>query len=573
MKGSYKNCHGIFLALIFAFFHFGQESIAKSGNSKKTDSVKENDSIEESASSGTAVGTGVSSVGSCLNESFQVPSLEAKPVDVLFVMETSPSMNDVRPRILEGIAGFVSKLPVNSDFNIAVMLSHGGTSPLSGKLYQTESEPMVLKTSTMSKEQIIDSLRAKLTQVPVDVDAGGGEEGIFSLFQGVTSPTYLAASQAAGFFRANAALSIVFIADRRDICANVPVGVPEEADPVKVVARFRDCEGVTASGLVNRLNQLKGSQPLLISGLIYTGEPVPEGKEIGYGYKEVIMQSNGLSIDLAQDDVSAGLGPIIELGGQSSPGQNIFTLARTDIDPATLKVNVEGQEVPFVFENSQVTVTVPVSQGATVAIAYCVKTENPFVGLCETFENADQWSLWEPALSTQDVELKNRSGNHALGAVRNLLIQNVSGKLRVDSAMEVSMISGVSGNSHFHILGDIASITNVNGSVLIDKAGDVGLVTGTNGSFQMNARTLGAYRNGSGNACVRAESIGKIESMNGHKTFIATRIEELSALTGEVHVFGAEVHSVINTGGKICLHNGAKVLSTNNVTGFIGQCP
>lgn len=510
--------------------------------------------------------------GSCYTDTFQVPASKGKAVDVLFVVETSPSMSDLREKVARGLSDFVARLPANSDFNIAVMASHGSTSQFSGTLYHVESEPLVLKSSQLSPAETQGYLETKLMQLPVDADSGGGEEGLFSLFNGLSSPALLSEIQAADFFRANAALSVVFIADRRDICAVTPPGVPEETDPVKIAARFRDCEGLTAEGLTNRLALLKGSMPLLVSGIIYTDSAAPEGKEIGYGYTDMIRLNGSTAIDISRDDIGAGLAPLVALGGQTS-GQNTFDLSHVNIDPTTLKVTVDGQEVPFTYDGSKVTTLLPAREGATVVISYCLGYENPYAGDCKVFENADQWDSWTPTPSTVDLEIKNKSGNVSVGAVRNLLIQKRSGQLSVDSAMAVSSISSVSGGHYLRLTGDIGAISDVTGSFRIDKAGNVGAVSGTKGSFQLNAITLSSYTNGSGNACIRAGSIGKIQSMNGTKIFIASEIDEMSDIKDKVHVYGAVIRSVTDMTGTICLHNGAKVLNTSNVSGFIGACP
>lgn len=509
--------------------------------------------------------------GSCYTDTFQVPASKGKAVDVLFVVETSPSMSDLREKIARGLSDFVVRLPANSDFNVAVMASHGSTSQFSGKLYRVESEPLVLKSSQLSPAEIQGHLELKLMQLPVDAESGGGEEGLFSLFNSLSNPALLSEIQAADFFRTNAALSVVFIADRRDICAVTPAGIPEETDPVKIAARIRDCEGMTAAGLTNRLALLKASMPLQVSGIIYTDSAAPEGKEIGYGYTDMIRLNGGAAIDIGRDDIGAGLAPLLALGGQA--GQSIFHLSHANIDSSTLKVSVDGQEVAFTQDASTITTLISAPEGASVALSYCTNNENPYVDSCEVFANADKWEDWTPAPSTVDLEIKNKSGNVSLGALRNLRIQKRSGQLSVDSAMAVSSILSVSGGHYLRLTGDIGTISNVTGSFRIDKAGHVGEVSETKGSFQLNSATLRSYTKGSGNACIRAGSIGKIQSMSGTKIFITSEIGEMSDIKDTVHVYGAVIRSVTDVTGIVCLHNGAKVLNSSNVSGFIGECP
>src|SRR5207253_9162883 len=103
----------------------------------------------------------------------------------LFVVQTSDSIVPERAAIVAGIEGFIQSLPAGADFNIAVMLSHGSTSAHSGTLFQVATEPVVLKSSELTNAQIQTYLNTKLTNVIADPDSGGGEEGMFSLFNGI----------------------------------------------------------------------------------------------------------------------------------------------------------------------------------------------------------------------------------------------------------------------------------------------------------------------------------------------------------------------------------------------------
>lgn len=310
----------------------------------------------------------------CFSEIFEQPVTNTRAVDVLFVVQTSASIVPEKQAIVAGIENFIQSLPAGADFNIAVMLAHGSTSPHSGRLYQAEAEPIVLKSTELTDAQIQTYLDAKLTQVVADPDSGGGEEGLFSLFNGVATPTLLAASQAQGFFRPDAALGVIFVADRRDICAVVPAGVPEETDPVKIDARIRDCEGLTAAGLTSRLTTLKGSAPLAVSGIIYADAPAPAGNEIGYGYTDMIALNAGVAIDIANDDIAAGLASIAQLSGQQMMIQKEFTLEHNNINPKRIIVTVNGVGATFKLDGNKVTITSEVPAGAVVVISYCLKS-------------------------------------------------------------------------------------------------------------------------------------------------------------------------------------------------------
>lgn len=381
MEGLLKKSYGMIQALVLVGLGFNMIGCAKGGSDSSAAQVV----VDEASVNGTVTQTTKVSAkvrakceqksDKCFEETYTEASNPTGKVDVLFVLQTSDSIAPQRAQIASEIQAFVQTLPPTADFNIAVMLSHGSTSSWSGRLYRVSDEPIVLKSSELSNTDIQNYLVTKLTQVVVDPDSGGGEEGMFSLFNGITTPSLLAESQSDGFFRADAALGVVFIADRRDICAVVPAGVPAETDPVKIDARIRDCEGLTAAGLTSRLTNLKGSQDLTVSGILYVDEPVPAGKEVGYGYTDVIALNNGVAIDIAHDDISDGLASIAELAGQGSQIQTEFVLTHDNVDASTVKVTVNGVAATFTFDGNKVTITSDIPAGATIVIDYCLKAK------------------------------------------------------------------------------------------------------------------------------------------------------------------------------------------------------
>lgn len=311
----------------------------------------------------------------CFSETFKQPVKNTRAVDVLFVVQTSASIAAERQAIVAGINNFITSLPEGANFNIAVMLSHGSLSAFSGKLYRAAAEPIVLKSTELSPGQIQTYLDMKLNNVEMDPAAGGGEEGLYSLFHGITTPALLTESQSLGFFRPEAALGVVYVADRRDICTMVPAGVAAETDPGKLAARIRDCEGLTAAGLTNRLALLKGTMPVAVSGIIYADSPAPTGKEIGYGYTDMIALNPGVAIDIANDDINEGLASIAELSGQQMEIQKEFILDYTGIDPKRIVVTVNGVGAMFELEGNKVTITSGVPAGAVVVISYCLQSK------------------------------------------------------------------------------------------------------------------------------------------------------------------------------------------------------
>jgi hypothetical protein len=302
-------------------------------------------------------------------------------IDVLFVTDTSGSLDQERNAIADGLLSFIAALPRTTDVNVAVLLAHGSTSAWTGKLFQTDGhEPVVLKQRDLSDADIRRHLHAKLTGFGTDwdLDSDGGEEGLFSTQQ-LIGGSRLAQARDQGFFRSDAALAVVYIADENDICAVYPAGVTPVPDPEarEAKARARDCAGVTAGGVLNALADLKGDQPLVVGGVIYTdpgGVPPGPENEVGYGYTDVISLASGVAVNLANvGGIAAGLGQIGETSAQEMLLYHDFKLLYDKVVEETIKASVDGALVPHAY--ARATNTVHLEQagkfGSQVTIDYC----------------------------------------------------------------------------------------------------------------------------------------------------------------------------------------------------------
>lgn len=125
---------------------------------------------------------------------FQPPANYSGKVDILFVVDSSGSLDPERGDIANNIDTFVSQLPANSDYTIGVVLAHSPLSIHSGLLYKKSSQTeYILRSSTMSLEEIRTQLHARLTSLPVDNAADGGEEGLLALDRFLDNATPLSA--------------------------------------------------------------------------------------------------------------------------------------------------------------------------------------------------------------------------------------------------------------------------------------------------------------------------------------------------------------------------------------------
>ncbi|HEX4925226.1 MAG TPA: hypothetical protein VFV50_14125 [Bdellovibrionales bacterium] len=318
---------------------------------------------------------------SCYTDQFRQPTQAVGKLDILFVTDTSGSLDTERAAVANGIDAFVAGLNNNVDYNIAVMLGHGSTSSYAGKLYQHAAEPVVL-TKAQGLAQIRADLRTKLSSPRGDGNSDGGEMNLYSVNRAVTDAALFAGSQAQGFFRNDAALAVVFVGDENDICAEYPAGVTPVPDPQgsEPVAKARDCGGITPLSVYNNLKAKKGMKPTLVSSIIYLpgqAYPMTDENEIGYGMLEATELSKGLKVNLAgtETQIANGLFDIGKLADSQLPLITKHTLSKPGTLTA-LEVRIDNQvETDFTFEAAtrEVHLNRPGSAGSSVAIRYCVK--------------------------------------------------------------------------------------------------------------------------------------------------------------------------------------------------------
>lgn len=318
---------------------------------------------------------------SCYTDQFQQPTQSVGKLDILFVTDTSGSLDTERAAVANGIDAFVAGLSNNVDYNIAVMLGHGSTSAYAGRLYQHAAEPVVL-TKSQGLAQIRTDLRTKLSSPLNDGGSDGGEMNLYSLNRAVTDAATFAGSQSFGFFRSDAALAVVFVGDENDICAEYPAGVTPVPDPQgsEPAAKARDCGGISPLSVYNNLKAKKGVKPLLVSSIIYLpgqAYPMTDENEIGYGMLEATDLSKGLKVNLAgtETQIANGLFDIGKLADSQLTLITKHTLSKPGAVSA-LEVRVDNQiESDFMFDTAtrEVHLNRPGSAGSKVEIRFCVK--------------------------------------------------------------------------------------------------------------------------------------------------------------------------------------------------------
>ena len=289
----------------------------------------------------------------------QPAATQVSKVDILFVTDTSGSINQERAAIANGLDNLVANLPAAIDYNIAVLLAHGPNSNQSGRLYEADNEGAVLQSSQLQLNQIQNRLREKIEDPAGDQATDGGEVGLYSL-QRLLDPANLSTAQSQGFFRLDAALAIIFISDENDICAVYPAGINPVPDGqgAEIATKAGLCvqQNITAQNTYQKLLAQQAGRPLTVTGILYNNvATVPNGgeNEVAYGYLDVIALNGSTSADLA-GDIPTGLATLGTLVTSSFFQRTLFAVSNpaitncnNQIEPSSISAVVNGASVPF----------------------------------------------------------------------------------------------------------------------------------------------------------------------------------------------------------------------------------
>jgi len=317
----------------------------------------------------------------CFGDRFMQPTNRiAGAVDMLFVIHSTGSFYQDMNAIAGGIDGFVANLPPDIDFRFSVLLAEAPDSPLGGKLFSPQGVPTVLDSKSMTIAQIRQSLQYTVTHSQMS-NPTHGEEGLRSMYSALTDQ--LTYNQNLGFFRSNAALAVVFMANEGDQCS-LPAAAPGDADGIeeaKIAAR--DCHpngiDVNASSVLNLIKNYQGDRPYAIGTVAYTDPATANGingnyeAEYGYGYVDIASLSSGVVMNIQTGNFTQGLATIGNLLAIKLQLYTDFTLSRKDVDPASIQAYVDGAKVSssYVASINEVHPGSYGKAGSVIDITYC----------------------------------------------------------------------------------------------------------------------------------------------------------------------------------------------------------
>lgn len=333
---------------------------------------------------------------------FQQPLAQTivSKLDLLFVMDTSASMDDKKEAISNGLVQFVSRLPADSDINLSLLLAHG-QSQWAGKLYQRAAEPVVLRSVDLSPSELSEQFFYKLTEAPSEAGSSGEFSlGALKLLLSDQENKELAMAQ--GFLREDAALVVVFVSDENDICTFTDELLYQlcfscSANSERQWGQLggggfcyesQDKAFVQYENFFDEMKSISPSPSLSLAGIIYTGSnpvPVVSQTSVGYGIREVVEASGGFLIDLGNppgepvsppnsNRISNAMGDFGDYARQIVENSNqTFQLPQSqNILASSINIKVNAQDFDFTYDaiKKQVTLSLPSLGGAHIIINY-----------------------------------------------------------------------------------------------------------------------------------------------------------------------------------------------------------
>lgn len=296
-----------------------------------------------------------------------------KKVDILFMMDHSGSMSDDWERVANNMQELVKQLPSDTDIHYAVIL--GDVGYWKGKLYAPSGYPVVLDNQKMKVQEISQKLHKTFVEGMKVSDASQGEALFYSLYYAVT--TNAVANQKLGFFRPDAALSIIFMSDEQEVGSPFPSratlaaqGLPYRCDEKfedGIKRDYYDKKSINVDSTYAAVKALKGDFPVKTHAFInITAQDLFKRNNrnasclydsLGYGYKEIVDKSKGVLFSI-QENKADGLARCGKAIKESLSIIHDFQLSKpaNKVDPLMISAMVDGGPVAHNYIASSNTV-------------------------------------------------------------------------------------------------------------------------------------------------------------------------------------------------------------------------
>ncbi len=344
-----------------------------------------------------------------------------KKVDFLFVMDFSGSMQDDWERVANDVRLLVQAMPSDVDAHYAVLV--GAVGKYSGKLFAGHLQQKVLSSANLDQLEISQSLHRTFVDAMKVSDAGSGEALFYSLYQAVTKNAK--ENQDLGFFRADAALSVIFMSDEHEIGSvyqktpGVPVRCDEDFEE-GIRKTWYTNKGIDVETTYQAVKRLKGDMPFTAHAIVnrdaddlFRRNPKNARclyDSIGFGYMDMVEKCGGVLFSIQANRTEA-LQLIGQYTNQSMALVHDFKLSWTSdkIDASTISTKVDDAGVPYTYNASTDIVHLENagSLGSGIEISYCSPSAVNqwsiigFSGIPQTDQVALTWQT--PAANTTGV--------------------------------------------------------------------------------------------------------------------------------------------------------------------------
>jgi hypothetical protein len=384
-----------------------------------------------------------------------------KKLDMLFVMDHSGSMADDWARVANNVQNLVKELPSNLDIHYAVLLANASSKK--GVLYAPNKIPVVLDNQTMSVQQISNNLHKIFTEgMKVQDSVAEGEASFLSLYTAVT--TNAVANQKKGFFRPDAALSILFMSDEQEIGFPFPnpqaPGLPPRCDAQvedQIKREQYDRKGINLDVTFNAVKALKGDMPVVTHAFVnITKDDLFKRNSknakclydsLGYGYFEMVDKTKGLLFSL-QADRAEGMAQCGRVTKERLQLMHDFPLSKPadKVDASTILAAVDGAIVDHEYHSATNVVHLENAgaAGSAIEIQHCEPearqewTIQGFTGQAGQYAASLTWKT--PELAT--------NGKIVWGLAANALVNQVAGQNGATN--HVVTVSGLNPNTVYY---------------------------------------------------------------------------------------------------------------------------
>lgn len=318
---------------------------------------------------------------------------EGTQLDLLFVVDNSASMLVEKNKIAAGMKQFAESLGTEKDLRVAVMSANGPQGSHFAQIIGSVIDVRELER-TQGRASAVSTLSSRLQEymnnMPQDSSNAQGEVGLTATYALATNPQ---AAKSQGFFREQAALMVVYVSDENDACydyvktgarpnylyPNQDVGAQGRPDPNDTIGRdpfeyktfmaHKVCKNVGLNGenmspdlVYGALRNLKGAQPIILSGILYLEETLPGEtvrgatgdyryeKEKGRGYLDLIQRfdlNGSKAFELSEPNFGSHLAQLAGLARSRMDNETEITMvlpAGVTPDPMSIYVDIRGPQ-------------------------------------------------------------------------------------------------------------------------------------------------------------------------------------------------------------------------------------